>query len=741
MINNLIDKKNIILCAYHKPSKIFENTILVPIQVGRSVSDIELPMEKDNTGVNISEKNISYAEMTAVYWGWKNTQSQILGLFHYRRLLDINLDSINKHKKFYEICIDEIDDYSMERSLGINDKNIDFLFNNYDIITRKKESLSDWSNYTIYEHYKNTHIIQHLDLALSYIKSKHEKYWDVAKNLYTDTEAYYTNTFIMKRDIFNIYANFIFDVLNYIEEKENIYRYDLCQFSNNARYLGFLAERLTSIFISQMIEDKAKVLECPAVILVPNKDKKWNECDTYNMSEFHNIPPKSSIIIETTNNKPIVSVIIPAYNVENYVEQAIKSVINQTLKNIEIVVINDGSTDKTGSIVQNIAFQDNRINLITQRNVGLGFSRNSGMHIACGKYIHFFDSDDVMDSDFLESMVLSAEEFNSEIVISTHKIMDKNGTFLTKACLPSTLRTDMSLNYNICPDVLLVPCHVWDKLYLRKFIKNIPFTHTFGEDIPFWWTCITKAEKVSIFRTPKINYRINPNSIQTRKSQIDFVEDAFLSTNKYIKELNKSVNNYFNLFGNLLVLHLLHKSHINILTDEQFAEHFYCFFKKIVHSTEENNIFNEKYKFFSLDKNLLYKLKNSSNFKEWFMIIKEVYSYENIPTNSKNECNLISNKTLNIFKELYFLYRQFIFIKSKKIFDFNYYSQQSGIKFTNENSALIHFILYGSCLNINPTSWFNTKRYLELYNDILYSNINPFYHYIKYGIKENRRIN
>ena len=99
---------------------------------------------------------------------------------------------------------------------------------------------------------------------------------------------------------------------------------------------------------------------------------------------------------------PKISVILSAYNEEKFIEKAIESVVNQTLKDIEIIIINDGSTDNTLSIINGYANDDSRIKVIDQENIGLGASRNKGMKIATGEYVTFLDGDDWFREDAFE---------------------------------------------------------------------------------------------------------------------------------------------------------------------------------------------------------------------------------------------------------------------------------------------------------------------------------------------------
>ena len=105
-----------------------------------------------------------------------------------------------------------------------------------------------------------------------------------------------------------------------------------------------------------------------------------------------------------TEISPKVSIVVPVYNTEKYLEKCLKSLISQTLKDIEIICVNDGSTDKSSEILQKFADSDTRIKIITQSNQKQGVARNRGMEVALGEYIGFVDSDDWVHLDFFEKL-------------------------------------------------------------------------------------------------------------------------------------------------------------------------------------------------------------------------------------------------------------------------------------------------------------------------------------------------
>lgn len=121
-----------------------------------------------------------------------------------------------------------------------------------------------------------------------------------------------------------------------------------------------------------------------------------------------------------------VSVIIPIYNTEKYLKKCLNSLIHQTLSDIEIICVNDGSTDKSIDILRNFASQDHRIKIIEQENKKQGAARNAGMKIAQGEYIGFVDSDDWVDLDYFEKLYISAIKHKADISLGTNVRINKN---------------------------------------------------------------------------------------------------------------------------------------------------------------------------------------------------------------------------------------------------------------------------------------------------------------------------
>lgn len=130
--------------------------------------------------------------------------------------------------------------------------------------------------------------------------------------------------------------------------------------------------------------------------------------------------------------KDLVSIIIPVFNTEDYLKRCISSVLNQSYFNIQIIVVNDGSTDNSDEIIKEFARKDSRVVYIKQKNSGVGYARNIGIKRAEGKYLLFVDSDDYIEKTMVEQMVNCAEKGNSDLVICGYILVDSEGKELER---------------------------------------------------------------------------------------------------------------------------------------------------------------------------------------------------------------------------------------------------------------------------------------------------------------------
>lgn len=219
-------------------------------------------------------------------------------------------------------------------------------------------------------------------------------------------------------------------------------------------------------------------------------------------------------------NTPIISVIIPVYNAEKYLHQCIDSIINQTISEIEIICIDDESTDNSIKILEEYQLIDGRIRILTQNNNGAGSARNKGLAAAKGKYLSFLDADDFFMHNMLEKALDSAERNRSDIVIYQYKYYN------TKLCKSSKLSYGIQTEYlqkNTTFSQIEKPEHilkitnpvVWNKLFRRDFIRrnNLTFMETKrSNDVYFTFASMILATKISWIQEALIYYRVGMQS-------------------------------------------------------------------------------------------------------------------------------------------------------------------------------------------------------------------------------------
>ncbi|MTK64562.1 MAG: glycosyltransferase [Methanobacterium sp.] len=213
-----------------------------------------------------------------------------------------------------------------------------------------------------------------------------------------------------------------------------------------------------------------------------------------------------------------ISIIVPVYNIENYLGQCLESLVSQTLKEIEIICVNDGSTDGSTEILEVFASKDDRIKIINKENAGLGAARNTGMLEVKGEYIGFVDSDDYVDTTMYEKLYNNAKNYDSDMVMCTIGIIDENNGeaeadhYYDLKCLDERFN-EGTFNYKDTKDcILLLAVNAYNKIYKSEFIDRIEAKFPEGlifEDNPFFYHTYLNADKVSLVMEPLYIHRIN----------------------------------------------------------------------------------------------------------------------------------------------------------------------------------------------------------------------------------------
>lgn len=250
---------------------------------------------------------------------------------------------------------------------------------------------------------------------------------------------------------------------------------------------------------------------------------------------------------------PLISVIIPVYNVEKYLKQCVTSVLDQDFLDFEIVLVNDGSTDSSSQICDEFSTSDPRITVINKENEGVGLARNSGVKVAAGKYIYFLDSDDFVGPNFFDILILQTNR-NSDIIQFGFNRITKFGKYVNTSIPTSMEIKSLSKEKEKLANILDSGCGlaVWDKLIKRELLmeNNISFDKKKrGQDFTFIITLYQYTETIVVLDKALVNYRIImgtgtkfdtkliQNHLENFSSLKTLLNDNSLNSEKYLNKM------------------------------------------------------------------------------------------------------------------------------------------------------------------------------------------------------------
>ena len=265
-------------------------------------------------------------------------------------------------------------------------------------------------------------------------------------------------------------------------------------------------------------------------------------------------------------NQPLVSIILPVYNAQNHLARCVGSICAQTYRNIEIIILNDGSKDQSLPVCEEFRQKDPRILLVDKANSGVSDTRNLGLKLASGKYVEFVDSDDYLDPDFTERLVAAAEENEADFVIAPYKMVIPAGASKPEQMLDkiqdelgvmSVARPPEVREYGFLPagvydkDTFALrlmdkPASyfysvLWNKLYRRDILtgNDIQFVSEmrWAEDLVFNLRYIQYAERFVAIDKPGYYYVQNPQSICHTQINAATIVQNKLQVFRYYKDL------------------------------------------------------------------------------------------------------------------------------------------------------------------------------------------------------------
>jgi glycosyltransferase involved in cell wall biosynthesis len=249
-------------------------------------------------------------------------------------------------------------------------------------------------------------------------------------------------------------------------------------------------------------------------------------------------------------HNPLISVVVPVYNVEQYIRECVDSIVSQTYCHLEIVLVDDGSPDDCPAICDEYAKKDSRIKVIHQKNGGLAKARNVGIENSSGEYITFIDSDDYIASNYIEILYRGIIENNADVSIASFRSFEKNNTAVIEdsSCQFATISKKRCFeNYT---SIFTNPfVSAWNKLYKRNLFSNIRFPEgKLYEDAFTTYKIFDVSQKIVFTSSVLYFYRLNPDSIMGqsfRKKHLEMI-DAFRSGFDYFeKKDEKDISELF----------------------------------------------------------------------------------------------------------------------------------------------------------------------------------------------------
>ncbi|MGV3073737.1 glycosyltransferase [Clostridium baratii] len=306
-----------------------------------------------------------------------------------------------------------------------------------------------------------------------------------------------------------------------------------------------------------------------------------------------------------------LSIIVPVFNVEKYIKKCIESLIKINREDMEILIIDDGSTDNSIEKISNI--NDKRIKIIKQENRGLSGARNTGLKNSVGKYILFVDSDDyISDNDCINKMIIKAEENKSDIIIANGLCFDENLRFEPIYKKDDLIKKEYINGKDFLKDALKNKFYkdmVWLNLYRRDLIieNNIYFLDkVYHEDFEWMIRIFEKAGKINFINQNFYMYRVSRNGSITNKKNIKNFLDLMKISEKlyyYFKNLDDKD------LKELIDERLLDIFYMAAMSGKDYDTNFFCNVNKKFFKNRSRNIkINIKYKIAQINLNAAYKI-------------------------------------------------------------------------------------------------------------------------------------
>ena len=253
--------------------------------------------------------------------------------------------------------------------------------------------------------------------------------------------------------------------------------------------------------------------------------------------------------------KERVSIVVPVYNVKDYLDKCLNTLVNQTMKDIEIIIVNDGSPDDSYKIIDKYAKNYSKlIKVLNQQNQGLSDARNNGLKLATADYVMFVDSDDYLNLDAVEKAYKKITSEKADVVIFGNNVVDESGNIIS-ATYPS-----QTIYNNELEKIIFGNMCAWNKIYKKSLIEKSDFkfrSKVWYEDLDYSFKAFVEAQKTSFLEENLYNYLIRANSIMNSQKAnrnleiLDAIDEIISYANKH-----NIYKKYYNVIEYLCVYHV-----------------------------------------------------------------------------------------------------------------------------------------------------------------------------------------
>lgn len=310
-----------------------------------------------------------------------------------------------------------------------------------------------------------------------------------------------------------------------------------------------------------------------------------------------------------------ISIIIPVYNAMNFIEECLKGVLNQTYKDLEIILVDNNSKDGSFEYIKSIAEKDNRVKAFTEGKQGPNFARKAGFDIATGDYILFCDADDYMHEDAVEKFVNEIEKNDSDVVIGNYCEIKRNREIIKEK--KGIINNQTNTNLKEHKDIIHIKPALWNKIFKKDIIKDDFFITSFiGEDMVITISSMMLANKITYINNIVYDYVPNDEGLSNSVNVRNLLN--IITTVEELKKIAKKYNTYEQYRGEIEFLcftHVIYRILRTVMMENDKER------TEVYNQLSEYLKKNNEYK-----KTLYYKKKIYYRIANAFLLNKKIYN-------------------------------------------------------------------------------------------------------------------